>query len=253
MRFAALLSLLLALVACNDNNFAGEAVRGSQDAKKKSEPAPEGELGNEKKTDKADAATADVKDADDEGTVEVPVDADQGNNGTVGGDKNILDFLQGLLGSDSDIVANQPDENTIDFGDNNFFHVGDNGFQDTTCKVEISLAKLDGTQFYFEFEVKKDATDVSLEIKKVCGVDYGDSNKVRIINTSDAKPVVEDVVKIGDAPITLKGAGLKIGKYMVVVESTANATNNGDKDDFMIGQVKLKATKPVKAGKVGAK
>jgi len=45
----------------------------------------------------------------------------------------------------------QPDPNTVIFGRDKVFHIGDNKYENTSCKEEIAALPLEGKAYFFQF------------------------------------------------------------------------------------------------------
>ncbi len=163
---------------------------------------------------------------------------------------SLLDIISGLK---KILIPNDTvnDENRIVFGDAKGFHIGDANFNSSSnCSTKLKFHNIKGTKYFFEFEVTKDDTIVEIGINEVCGIDYADTNFADIEDAAGVslqKKAIPDNSAIKYQPITLKA-----GKYKMVVESTPNAANNSDRDDFMVKKLEIKSNKPIIAGKIGA-
>jgi len=156
-------------------------------------------------------------------------------------------------------------DNPITFVPDNgaVFHIGDNAMDASTCLGQLTVTPLVGTMFFFEFEVPEGGTQVNVEVIDVCGVDYSTTNRATLVRDGEATPSQERILPQGRGPngrvdIALGRVTLPAGKYTLKVESTPNTrvitqrTPNGDRDDFIIGKVKVHANKPIVRGNVRA-
>lgn len=170
----------------------------------------------------------------------------------------ILDALAGLLGGagDSASPSTQVTDNEIVFGSNKVFHIGDGQMSGSSCLGELFTFSLAGKQYYFEFEVTQPGTAINLTIEKVCGVDYPDTNYVSI-QQNGAAIVTPQLISAGALNLAVPSATLNAGKYVVLVESRVGTASGiggpGDADDFVVGNIRIKGTKAIKPGKVGAR
>lgn len=175
---------------------------------------------------------------------EIGTDTDNSNK------PSLLDLIAGLkkiLIPDDTI----DDENRVVFGNAKGFHIGDGAFSpDSNCSGFLTIQPISGTKYFFEFEVKLDDTVIDIGINEVCGVDYNDSNFASI-EDSAGKSLQKKTI-VGNNAIKYDSITLKAGKYKMVIESTKNAANNDDRDDFFVKKLEIKSNKPIKAGKVGA-
>ena len=134
------------------------------------------------------------------------------------------------------------------------FHIGDDQMDNSTCLGSLTVTPLTGTAFYFEFEVAESTSQIQIEVKDICGVDY-DTNTMRLIREGGA------VIKEGVIPRGTGGRGkasvdlglqtLQPGKYQLRIESVQNPnkifpqTPKGDRDDFIVGNVKVHSDRPL--------
>lgn len=148
-------------------------------------------------------------------------------------------------------------DTSIEFGADGIFHIGDGAFAaSTSCAGEIGAVDLTGVTYFFEFEVVEDDTDVDLQIGKLCGADYN-GNRLSLIR-SNTKAKIKDLAIPKDSTGETQGGwepfstvNLAKGKYSVVVSSKKGSIGGGevpgDFDDFLIGEINVKANKQVKA------
>ncbi len=128
----------------------------------------------------------------------------------------------------------------IEFGSDKVFRIGDNDFGASSCRRELKAFDLSGTRYFFEFEVVNPDTVVTVEIRRICGVDYDETNFVRM--QKDGAVLSEQRLVSGSASFAVGSQTLQAGKYSVVVESLPN---QGDNDDFIVGNIYLKGSKQI--------
>lgn len=168
------------------------------------------------------------------------------------GKPGILDTISGWIAGIPDIDVSTPNPNEVDFGSwYKVFHVGDGEMSDSSCKIGVSLYPRRGADYYFEFEVLQDATNVTVNIGKVCGIDYGDSNFASV--TQGNNYLSKTTIATGARSLSLQPLRLNRGVYTVLVQSVPNPNKNNDRDDYLVGRVKILGDKPLKAGRVGAR
>lgn len=142
-----------------------------------------------------------------------------------------------------------PPSKSIEFGADKVFHIGDNNYEATTCRKQIQSYNLNGTRYYFTFEVLESQTTAAIRINTVCGVDYGKSNFVAFMK-DDGTVLKRQPLPIGASSIDFGTLTLEKGKYAIVVESTVSS--NGDADDFLVGNITVSADKNIVQGIVTA-
>jgi|GEM_PF-6323826 len=154
-------------------------------------------------------------------------------------------------------VPGKPDlPNEIDFTPTGgrVFHIGDNAMDNSTCLGALNVTPLEGTAFYFEFEVIESSSQIQIEVVDICGVDY-DTNTMRLIREG-GNVIREGVVPKGaggrgKASVDLGLQTLQPGKYQLRIESVRNpnkifpSTPQGDRDDFIVGKVKVHSDRPL--------
>lgn len=154
-------------------------------------------------------------------------------------------------------VPGKPDlPNEIDFTPTGgrVFHIGDNAMDNSTCLGALTVTPLEGTAFYFEFEVIESSSQIQIEVVDICGVDY-DTNTMRLIREG-GNVVREGVIPKGTggrgkASVDLGLQTLQPGKYQLRIESVRNpnkifpSTPQGDRDDFIVGKVKVHSDRPL--------
>lgn len=142
---------------------------------------------------------------------------------------------------------------------NQNWHLGNNDFADTTCKIRVTLNRIDGVRASFNFEVVEDSTVIQSIVVGHCGVagtngnDFFDGKiPVNLQDSAGANLVPTTFLRTSGGIIftdaALQGASGKVlnrGKYGVVVNTIMNPSNQ-DLDDFLIGKVRINANKPVR-------
>lgn len=165
------------------------------------------------------------------------------------------------------IGFSQTDDNTIQFGEDDVFRIGDgtSGVQ-SACASELKGYDLKGSTYYFQFEVFEDDTKVDLSIDKICGVDKADATFISVINDDTDVTAFAEITVATDANSDRKksfepftGLQLDKGIYSLVVRSKNTVGRVGpvpagldEFDDFIIGKLNLKGEKKVKAIRVFA-
>jgi hypothetical protein len=144
----------------------------------------------------------------------------------------------------------QPNPNTVVFGKDKVFHIGDGRFQNTSCKDEVSQLPLNGTVYYFDFQVLNDNTLVNIDVGRVCGVDYT-SNSFSIIGSV---PVQQKSVPLSTTNLKADQANLMRGNYRIYLASGWGRDGDSapDLDDFIVGQVTVRGNKEVRPLSYGA-
>ena len=159
-----------------------------------------------------------------------------------------------VFSNDNNFDVNQPDDDEVIFGRDKVFHIGDGQMSGSSCRFEITMHGLKGTKYYFEFEVLQENTTVDLNIGKVCGVDYGDTNFISL--QQNGQSIDQKPLPIGASSAAFTSKVLGPGKYMLVVESKTGSqqagANSNDFDDYIVGNIRVKGDKPIKPGRVGA-
>lgn len=202
----------------------------------------------------AKPGNADDPDAPIETEKDPPVDdavvPDIGNDTDTANKPSLLDLIAGLkkILIPTDTID---DENRVVFGNAKGFHIGDGAFSpNSNCSGFLTIQPISGTKYFFEFEVKQDDTVINIGINEVCGVDYDTSNFASIEDA--AGTAIQKKTIVDNKAIKFDAVTLKAGKYKMIVESTKNAANRDDRDDFFVKKLEIKSSKPIKAGKVGA-
>ena len=237
------LAALIALGGCRSNEFTGSS--GKIPAVEKKQPETEEPITPEKPS-----TIDEPKEDDAKPEVETEDETIPGTGETEDTKPSLLDIINGLK---KILIPNDTikDENRIVFGDAKGFHIGDANFNsNSNCSTKLKFHNIKGTKYFFEFDVTKDDTTIEIAINEVCGVDYSDSNFASIEDAAGVslqrKPIT------GNSAIKYEAVTLKAGKYKMIVESTPNEGNNGDRDDFMVKKLEIKSNKPIIAGKIGA-
>ena len=179
-----------------------------------------------------------------------------------------------LIPNVSDVKSETPkpvpvDDKSIEFGASEIFRIGD-GFASSgsACVGQVNSYKLSGTKYYFQFEVADDNTQIDLSIGRICGVDQIDKDTFSLINEGTKmlelaeKPLLKSVEFGPEKPwIPYPAFTLKKGLYSVVIHSknilgkvvapgTPLDPSKDEHDDFLVGNIKLKASKKVTARKI---
>ena len=146
----------------------------------------------------------------------------------------------------------QPDQNTIIFGRDKVFHIGDNKYENTSCKEQIAQLPLEGNAYFFQFEVLNDNTMVDINVGKICGIDYT-SNTYELYS---GKNRVQGRY-IPRQGTTVEGTNLMLrrGTYNVVLSSGLgryNSSSKPDLDDYVVGNVTIKGNQAIKPINYGA-
>jgi hypothetical protein len=240
------LAVVIVLTSCRSNEFTGSS--GKIPAVEKKQPETEEPISPEK------PSTIEVPKDDTKPEVETEDETKEDTDPEIGESEtkkpSLIDIINGLK---KILIPNDTikDENRIVFGGSKGFHIGDANFNpNSNCSTRLKFHNINGTKYFFEFEVTKDDTTIELAINEVCGVDYSDSNFAAIEDASgislQRKPIPNnDTIKY-------EAVTLKAGKYKMIVESTPNPANNGDRDDFMVKKLEIKSNKQIIAGKIGA-
>lgn len=242
-----LLPLALA-VACNSGNFAGTGQKqaGSADLTKK----PEGDAGG---PDQKDGGDDDGKPVGKEGGGNGGAGADGDGQPSTDGGPSLGDVVGDVNESDGGTTS-QPTDDSIIFGDGKLFHIGDGQMSGSSCLGEVNAFDVAGEKYFFEFEVTEDDTDVTIELGKICGVDYPDTNRWNL--RSATAVLVSQPLTPGQKNVSFPKQTLKKGKYFLEVQSDAGTFTPGtlpeDHDDYLVGQITLHATAKINPGTVGA-
>jgi len=140
----------------------------------------------------------------------------------------------------------QPDPNTIVFGRDKVFHIGDNDYENTSCKEQVSTLPLEGNAYFFQFEVLNDRTNVSINVGKICGVDY--NSNVYELYSGSSRIQGTYIQRLGTS-VDGKNIALNRGKYSVVLASGLGRYNNSSKsdlDDYIVGNVTVRGNQAIK-------
>jgi hypothetical protein len=256
--------LLIALLlwTCNDQGFQGGAGKVPPAAKDSTDGTPGGRKAGADGDDPSNSDDFDDKlkrggDAGgDRSTDEPDGNGDDGNNDNDGQKKSIFDTINDIFKTfDNNDTFSQPDDETAIFGGKKVFHIGDDGFTNTSCRFEINTFDLQGVQYFFEIEVLEDGTELDININKICGIDYENISGVRLLRGSTEIKKVPLSTSTFDLNLS-RGETFSAGKYVVVVESgRGDPKNPADFDNFVVGNIVIKSTngKKIKVGRVGAR
>ena len=240
------------LPGCNQGEFTGSSGQTKTgDAKKDVSPkklgAPE-PVGNEKDPDEEE----EEEPGDDDDKNDKPDDTinDTNDNGT---NESLIDILGTLLQKPTEQIT-QENDNEVTTGPGKVFRIGDGAASATSCAAQVTPVGVRGKIYYFEFQVTKEATDVAISFGVTCGIDYSDTNF--IILKKGAAEIYKQNMSKNVSNQGMPNQSLGVGKYTIIVESRTGtndpAGNPTDFDDFLVGELKVKASKPIKAGLIGA-
>lgn len=146
----------------------------------------------------------------------------------------------------------QPDQNTIIFGRDKVFHIGDNKYENTSCKEQIAQLPLEGNAYFFQFEVLNDNTMVDINVGKICGIDY--TSNTYELYSGKSRVQGRYIPRQGT---TVEGTNLMLrrGTYNVVLSSGLgryNSSSKPDLDDYVVGNVTIKGNQAIKPINYGA-
>jgi hypothetical protein len=139
----------------------------------------------------------------------------------------------------------------INFGKDHVFHIGNGQFKDSTCREEIAQLPLSGSIYFFQFEVTADNTQVDINMARACGIDYS-SGTVQL--AKGFRKIGSQTIAPGITSLSLPKAALNRGVHTVYVYAGKGDGIRGAKwdiDDFIIGQVQIRANQPIKPGRYG--
>jgi hypothetical protein len=169
-----------------------------------------------------------------------------------------LDIIGGLIRTITDVEITRPEnnDNEIVIGETKMFHIGDDNFdQSSECARRINTYPLSGKRYFFEFEVTQADTRVEVGINKICGIDYQETDHLFIVGPTGAQLDTKALPR-GTEKAAFDGRVLQPGKYRLIAETRPAGSENpqvpNDHDDFIVGQIHIKADKPIKPGIVGA-
>lgn len=183
----------------------------------------------------------------------------------------VIEPPQQIPATETTIPAVPEVEKSVEFGAAEIFRIGD-GFASSgsACVGQVNTYQLRGTKYYFQFEVAEDNTEIDLSIGRICGVDQVDKDTFSLINETTKtaelaeKPLPKGVEYGPTAPwVPYPKFKLQKGVYSVVIHSknihgkivtpgTPIDPNKDEHDDFLVGNIKLKANNRVKAIKIYA-
>ena len=260
---------------CKEAGFSG-STKSHRDGDKVSSELPRGQT-----TYDAEGVTPADRYTGKELPVETGIEADITSNlptGTLaggGGQQRDLPsgFQEGLgrlfgnvISSFKDIKFDRRAQTTdeeIEFGKAATFHIGDGNFASSSeCYEMVQLTELKGTSYFFEFTVGRDDTKVEITVGQLCGVDYSKSNVMTLADEA-GQELLRKMVQRGDKRFKLGSRRLNAGKYVLFTESQPATADEphlrtgrgqvGDRDDYIIGRIRVRADGPVTAGQYGAK
>lgn len=163
-----------------------------------------------------------------------------------------IQTINGIINTIRNNIDVSTNDREIVFGGDKVFHIGDGRFPASSCQSQLRAYDLSGTKYSFEFEVLEDNTLVEMDVLTVCGVDYGDSNYIRLLKNG-SENVEQELLRVGARRADLDSMTLQKGRYMIQVESGRNTTagvEGGDNDDFIVGKVRIRASKNISPGSV---
>ena len=167
--------------------------------------------------------------------------------------QSLIDLLGGLLKKPTEQIT-QENDNEVVTAPGKVFRIGDGAATATSCASQVTPVGVRGKIYYFEFEVTKESTEVAISFGVTCGIDYGDTNFI-ILKKGAAEVYKQNMTK-NVSNQGMPNQVLGVGKYTIIVESRSGTTeavgNPSDFDDFLVGELKVKASKPIKAGLIGA-
>lgn len=138
-------------------------------------------------------------------------------------------------------------------GSSEFFHIGDGWInKGSECYSEITSQSLKGRTFLFSFEITQENVAATISIDKICGIS-GSSNTVSLLFNGSPLQAEQRLSK--NATSAQVGTfTLKRGRYEIAVTSNNIGLLKTDYDDFLVGQVHIKADKnAIKVGTVTAR
>jgi len=168
-------------------------------------------------------------------------------------DKSLSDMLNGLLSPTTDASVSQPNPDSIIFGGTKLYHIGDGQQSGSTCQEQLTEYSVLGDTYLFDFEVKQANTDINVVVNKVCGVDYSDTNFIKI--EANGQELKKAQIPKGADHIGIAAQGLAPGHYQLVIQSYNGTTDilgsSTDYDDFLVGDLEIQGTQPLVPGQVG--
>jgi|GEM_PF-2167966 len=165
---------------------------------------------------------------------------------------NTVQTIGGIVNQIRNNIDVTRTDREIVFGGNKVFHIGDGRFPASSCQRQLQAYDLSGTKYAFEFEVTEDATTLEMDVLTVCGVDYSDSNSINLVQ-KDGNTLRRDLIRAGVSRAGLRTMTVGKGRYEILVESGRNTSagvEGGDNDDFIVGQVRIRASKNINPGNV---
>lgn len=144
--------------------------------------------------------------------------------------------------------VSQPTPNSMIFGDTRSFHIGDGQFENTSCRAQVASLPLNGSVYFYQFQVMQDNTTVTINVNGVCGVDYV-SNTLQLAQIAQTNSKIGQIaVPVGASTLGLPSAVLNRGVYAVYIYSGRGDNNRGpdtDFDDFVVGRVQINGNQQV--------
>lgn len=127
------------------------------------------------------------------------------------------------------------------------YHIGDGDFSTTSqCAAELKTTILAGPAMGFTFNVKEKDTKVTIDFIKICGIDKT-SNYAYLYRTDSTSKVPKNLGTSFNTSGSklIFSAVLQPGTFKIEVRSNSVS---GDRDDFMIGQVRIHGDKAISLG-----
>ncbi len=178
--------------------------------------------------------------------------------------------LDSIIGSGGDTeskidntLSKQIDDFSGIFAESNYLRIGDDSFSSASaCAAELrsSYPGLDGSEYYFEFNVVEPNTTIKITLNFLCGTDsamdyeYTTESRIDILSPTgqDSRLIASfgkaDRPESRSAQFDAQTAGV----YLIRVAGGRNK-NGGDIDDFVIKGLSISADAPIRLGRIGAK
>lgn len=235
------IAALLAAVACTDNSFSGKISKGGGDVRGKNSTTPK------------------YEDSGNTPSQGEPGDDDLSVNPPTKDIPNVIDIIGDLFDKGKDLIVTTDlkdvpnadivfTDDSLVFGKDEIFHIGDNAFEASTCQLGVEGLRanpVQGKLYSFNFEVLSEI-DANIDINYLCGLDYDDRKEFYGLLTNFSYLVTgqseldKRALPAGASGTDLShGVHLTPGTYSIVVISNENPNNRNDRDDYMVGRVKI--------------
>lgn len=144
------------------------------------------------------------------------------------------------------------DESVV-FGDDKVFRVGDGKAGGSSCKDSISAHEISGTTYHFNFTVVNPDTKVEIKIENICGIDLSNASTAKLIG-SDGVAAQSSTLKPGQARMEFATTNLNAGEFSIQIKTASPSRGRwrGHLDDFMVGKIHIYANKKLIPGAVRA-